>query len=117
MVIYTCLFCSFALPTSDISFKWLHAIKQELGSVQSFADYFAVSFYVASTAEDKAPWELHQKSPFRFSEELRRLGFDLQKTWRVSDINENYEYVSIADFCGAKLCMRRVGCNCVMSSN
>lgn len=81
----------FALASSDIAFKWLHAIKQEKGHVQSFADYFAVAFHVTSQTENTAPWDLHQNNPFKLGKELKRLGFDMKTKWRITNANDNYE--------------------------
>ncbi|XP_067938359.1 myotubularin-related protein 2-like [Watersipora subatra] len=83
---------SVALPTSDLSFKWLKAIKQEMAHVQSFTDYFAVSFYVTSTTKKNTPWNFQQQCRFKLGEELRRLGFDLKRKWRITNINEKFEY-------------------------
>ena len=90
-IVTSCCY-SVELPSSDISFKWLHAIKQEMAHVQSFVDYFAVVFYITSSnTTTTPPWNLHHESPFKLGAELRRLGFNLKKNWRITNINSNYE--------------------------
>ena len=62
-----------------------------MGHVQSFADYFAVAFHITSTAKERSPWDFGRQNVFKLGEELRRLGFNLKKTWRITTINDNYQ--------------------------
>lgn len=79
------------LPNSESCFKWLHAIKQELGPVTQFLDYFAVSFAVVSKSDNTAPWVLQSESRYKLGDELERLRFNLKTTWRIANINDNYK--------------------------
>ncbi|XP_060718543.1 myotubularin-related protein 4 isoform X1 [Tachysurus vachellii] len=81
--------------------EWLKRLNRAISHPSRLEDLFALAYHAWSLGgcADDEDQHLHLCRPgdhvrHRMETEVRRMGFDMQNAWRVSDINSNYKLCS-----------------------
>jgi len=82
-----------SFKNEEDGFKWFRRIQDEIAPVSVFGHHFAVAFFVTmKESPETQPWDItqHNAPVYQIQNEVKRLGFDLDDTWRISFMNEKH---------------------------